>query len=626
MHCPECKVTFPDNLHLCPQCGTSLEDTRPMRVRRSNPKPASDAAAQVTESAGPLSRFGRNRVRRIALWGSALIVVLALVLGGAVYGGLYQGERDRQQRKAVLAEQHYRAGLERLEAGEHELAMAEFEYVLQVDPSHQFAPQGIAEAKARISARPTPTEEVVQVELEMAGEELYQTATEKHAADQWKEAIATLTQLRILEPDYRAEAVEEMLYDSLYKVGMAALDEGQLEEGIFYLDQAVALRPLDDLAVTQRSWAVHYMTALGYWGVDWELCIERLEYLNAISPGYRDVFQRLYQARVRYADAWSDQGEMCPAEGQYELALQLINAADTERKLAAARADCLIATPTPIPPLEGTDPITLTEPPPGFTVGRLAYPIYNTQVGTYDVYALFADGYLMKMAAGADQPSWIWSTGALVFRDRFSPGIALLPPGQGTSLEVIAGDWLASPTFSPDGRRMAYASNDMGGWQIHLAPSGDPGAGQLHATGTGPAWGPTGLLAWTGCTDESGCGIYADNPDDDQPAHRLTASDTDIAVGWAPDGGSMVYMSNVSGNWDVYVVGVRGGVSVLTDDPSSDGLPAWAPDGSGIAFVSNRGGAWGIYLMGPNGEDPHKILNLGPNLPDWTDQRLSWAP
>jgi TolB protein len=174
---------------------------------------------------------------------------------------------------------------------------------------------------------------------------------------------------------------------------------------------------------------------------------------------------------------------------------------------------------------------------------------------------------------------------------------------------------------------MAYAEQDAGGaWLISIAPTDGSAEPRVHAEGKGPAWGPTGLLAWTGCDTGGTCGIFVDNPDDDQPATRLTGSINDIGLNWAPNGGLLAYMSNVTGNWDVYLLSVSGGVVVLTDDPAADGLPGWAPDGSGLAFASNRDGAWGLYLMGPNGEDPHKILALGPNLPNWTAQRLSWAP
>nr|HID13051.1 hypothetical protein [Anaerolineae bacterium] len=619
MRCPECDAQVPDNLLLCPQCGTMVKETQPMHARRSG-RVASVAETPAPDTAAP-TRW--QRLRPILFWMMGFLCLLALSLGGAVYGGFYQGERDRERQRQELAEQHYRVGLERLEAGEYELAIAEFEYVLQLDSDHPFAQQGIAEAQARIAARPTPTSEI----RELAADDLYQKAAAYYEAEQWEEAAAVLTQLRVLDPTYEPETVEEMLFTSLYNAGMALLDEDRFEEGIFYLDQAVALRPLDEEALTQRSLAMQYMTALGYWGVDWERCIERFERLYAIAPNYKDVFRRLYRAHVIYGDAWYAQGEMCPAEVQYAQAAQLMADPEIEQKQAEAAQICLIATPTPIAPITGTLPITLTEPPPGFTAGRLAYPVYNTQTGLYDVYALFADGRLMRMAGGADQPCWLWGGEALGYRNLLSPGLSLLVPGEAAPRQLAAGAGLAWLTFSPDGSRMAYAVQDAAGtWQITIAPTDGSTEPRVHAAGQGPVWGPTGLLAWTGCEVGGACGIFVDNPDDDQPPTRLTASINDIGLNWAPNGEMLAYMSNVTGNWEIYLLSITGGVVVLTDDPASDGLPAWAPDGSGLAFVSNRDGAWGLYLMGPNGEDPHKILTLGPSLPDWTMQRLSWAP
>jgi len=619
MHCPECGAQVPDNLLLCPKCGTMVEETRPTRAQRS--RRAVSVAATPTQDSETPRRW--QRLRPILFWAVGFLCLITLSLGGAAYSGLYQGERDREQQRQELAEQHYRAGLERLDAGEYELASAEFEYVLDLDPDHPFAPQGIAEAQARTAARPTPTSET----YEIVADDLYRKATAHYEAEQWGEAAAVLTQLRALDPTYEAEAVEGMLFTSLYNAGMALLDEDRFEEGIFYLDQAVALRPLDEEALNQRSLAIQYMTALGYWGVDWERCIARFEQLYTAAPNYKDVFRRLYLAHVTHADAWYAQGEMCPAEEQYTQAGQLMADPEVERKRDEAAQICLIATPTPIAPITGTLPITLTEPPRGFTTGRLAYPAYNTQTGLYDVYALFADGRLMRMAGGADQPCWLWNSGALGYRNLLSPGISLLVPGETAPRQLASGAGLSWPTFSPDGSRMAYAVQDAAGtWQITIVPTDGSAEPRVHATGQGPVWGPTGLLAWTGCEAGGACGIFADNPDDDQPPTRLTASINDIGLNWAPNGGLLAYMSNVTGNWEIYLLSITGGVVVLTDDPASDGLPTWAPDGSGLAFVSNRDGAWNLYLMGPNGEDPHKILALGPSLPDWTRQRLSWAP
>jgi tetratricopeptide (TPR) repeat protein len=622
MRCPECKAEVPDSLSLCPQCGTMVEETQPMRARRARrSRQAVSVAATPTVDSAASTRW--QRARPILLWVVGFLCLLILSVGGAAYGGLYTGERDREQQRQELAEQHYRAGLERLDAGEYELAIAEFEYVLELDPDHTLAQQGIAESQARIADRPTPTSETYEIVVD----DLYRKATAHYEDKEWEDAVAVLTQLRVLDPAYETETIEEMLFTSLYNAGMTLLDEDRLEEGIFYLDQAVALRPLDEEALTQRSLAIQYMTALGYWGVDWERCIERFEQLYAVAPSYKDVFSRLYQAHVDYADAWYAQGEMCPAEVQYTQATQLVNDPQVEQKRAESAQICLVATPTPIAPITGTLPITLTEPPPGFTTGRLAYPVYNTQTGLYDVYALFADGRLMRMAGGGDQPNWVWGSGSLGYRDLLSPGISLLGPGETVPRQLATDARATWPTFSPDGGRTAYATQDTAGtWQITIVPTDGSAEPRVHAAGQGPVWGPTGLLAWTGCSVSGACGIFVDNPDDDQSPTRLTGSINDIGLNWAPNGGMLAYMSNVTGNWEIYLLSVTGGVVVLTDDPASDGLPAWAPDGSGLAFVSNRDGSWGIYLMGPNGEDPHKILSLGPSLPNWTIQRLSWAP
>jgi Tol biopolymer transport system component len=298
-----------------------------------------------------------------------------------------------------------------------------------------------------------------------------------------------------------------------------------------------------------------------------------------------------------------------------------------------ARADaaemCLNATPTPVPTIEGSRPVTMTTLPPGFNAGRLAYPLYNTATGGWDVYALFADGRLLRMAAGADQPVWMWNSDALGYRDRLVPGLALLPSLQGEAQMLVTGAGLGWPTFSPDGQRMAYAERDpAGSWQVMIRPTDGSAEPQPHASGWGPAWGPGGLLAWTGCEPENGeaCGIFIDNPDDDQPGSRVSGSVGDVGLSWSPGGNQIAYMSDHTGNWEIYIYDLSGGFQVLTDDPASDGLPAWSPDGSAIAFVSNRGGAWGIYLMRPGGEDPRQVITLGPNFPEWTAQRLSWAP
>ncbi|MBN1876188.1 MAG: PD40 domain-containing protein [Anaerolineae bacterium] len=561
---------------------------------------------------------------RATLWRQLLIAVLALLifiaaLAASAYAGLYQGERDREVQRQATLQVHYDAGIVALNEGRFERASAEFSYILQIDPGYELAQHGLDEARARLVVKPTPTSEAAQ----SLAEQLLEQAQASYAEEDWVATARTLTQLRALDTGYEQEDVEEMLFTSLYNAGIAYLEEDSLEVGISYLDQAIALRPLDAEAVNRRNLAAHYLDALNYWGVDWELCISRFESLYANTPQYKDVTTRLYQAYLTYADFLADHGQMCPAELNYTQALRLFVDGTVEQKRASAAQICLIATPTPI---SGTVAILTPQPVLGFTQGRLAYPVYNNDTANYDVYALYADGRIIRAAANADQPWWERGTGRLVYRNRLSQGIGMVLPEEGVPLQLLAPTGQAWPTLSPDSLRMAYSAlGEDGVWYITIANTNGSGEPQQLAPGWSPAWGPHGVLAYTGC-DAQGCGIVLDNPDDGVPGTRLTNSDNDTAASWAPEGNLVAYMTNLTGNFDIFLLNPQGGVQQITSGQSQEGLPVWSPDGSRIGFVSDRDGSWAIYVMQLDGDNVQRIVDLGTTFPGWDNQRLSWAP
>ncbi len=584
---------------MCPACGQTL--------------------AALPEAAGP--KFRRSLIKRLIVIALGLIILIGVLIASA-YAGLYYGERDREEQLQATIQQHYNNGLIALNNGQYDLAEAHFQYVLQLDPENALAKQGVAEARARQQTRPTPTSEAAQA----LNEQLLQQATAAFDMQDWATAAGTLTQLRAFDAEYHQAEVEAMLFTSLYNAGMALLDEDKLEEGIFYLDQAVALRPLDAEAVNQRNLAARYQAALSFWGVDWEKALSALEELYTTHPDYKDIFAKYYQAHIEYGDQLVTLGEMCPAEIIYTKSLRLIASAGVEQKRAQAAEICLIATPVP---LVGDQPMLTPQAIPGFNVGRLGYTVYNTESGLYDLYALYANGQIIRVARSADQPWWQWGTGRMVYRDRYNGAISMVLPEEGVPQMLTTPDGRAWPTLAPDGQRMAYAQIDAatGAWMIYIAPTYGGGEARALTPGWAPAWGPTGMLAYTGCdADGVSCGITLDNPDDGQPGRRLTGSSSDTAASWAPGGNLLAYMANVTGNWDILLLGIDGGISQLTYEASDEGMPAWAPNGSGVAFVSNRDGKWAIYIATPDGQNVQRILDLGIDMPAFENQRLSWAP
>jgi Tol biopolymer transport system component len=97
-------------------------------------------------------------------------------------------------------------------------------------------------------------------------------------------------------------------------------------------------------------------------------------------------------------------------------------------------------------------------------------------------------------------------------------------------------------------------------------------------------------------------------------------------------------MSQRSGDWEIYRVGIEGGtITALTSDEDSNGLPTWSPDGDKIAFVSNRDGEWSIWDMDPDGSNQRRLFATeGPvdgtvqhdvaNSRGWVEENIVWIP
>jgi eukaryotic-like serine/threonine-protein kinase len=82
---------------------------------------------------------------------------------------------------------------------------------------------------------------------------------------------------------------------------------------------------------------------------------------------------------------------------------------------------------------------------------------------------------------------------------------------------------------------------------------------------------------------------------------------------WSPDGRAMVYQSDQSGNWDIWVtqVGSRQAVNRTEDSTADDISPTWSPDGQWIAFFSKREGG-GYFVMSAVGGKARKVASWPP--------------
>jgi Tol biopolymer transport system component len=108
--------------------------------------------------------------------------------------------------------------------------------------------------------------------------------------------------------------------------------------------------------------------------------------------------------------------------------------------------------------------------------------------------------------------------------------------------------------------------------------------------------------------------IRPDGSDLQQLTH--VAGDAAAALpSWSPDGTKIVFESNVSGNYEIWVMDADGrGKTQITDEPRFEHLtPSWSPDGTQIVY-SRCDAPFGfisscdVEVMGADGSYPYRVV------------------
>jgi Tol biopolymer transport system component len=91
---------------------------------------------------------------------------------------------------------------------------------------------------------------------------------------------------------------------------------------------------------------------------------------------------------------------------------------------------------------------------------------------------------------------------------------------------------------------------------------------------------------------------------------------------WSPDGRTIAYQSDQTGNNDIWVAQIGGAaVNRTAGFPGGDEMPRWSPDGTQIAFWSARDGG-GVFLMPALGGSARKIGVARPDVAGG----VAWSP
>jgi hypothetical protein len=170
-----------------------------------------------------------------------------------------------------------------------------------------------------------------------------------------------------------------------------------------------------------------------------------------------------------------------------------------------------------------------------------------------------------------------------------------------------------SPTWSPDGKQVAFVSDRDGNREVYVMKA--DGSQQVNLTHDAtedwtPAWSPDGKEIAFSSYRDGNWEIYVMDPSGAN-VQRLTAhSGADYGPCWSPGGQEIAFHSNRDGNWEIYALNRDAGMlRRLTENEATDTAPAWSPDGTQIAFESYRDGNMEIYLMTSDGTEQWNISN-----------------
>ena len=177
------------------------------------------------------------------------------------------------------------------------------------------------------------------------------------------------------------------------------------------------------------------------------------------------------------------------------------------------------------------------------------------------------------------------------------------------------------PVWSPDGNKIAYERRRIRYAEMDIVVMNADGTGAHQITdykttapstmSRMPTWSPDGrMIAFV--REPWGVGdteIFVMNHDGSGLVQLTNNDDNEWRPNWSPSTNKIAFTGTGDGDGEIFVMDADGdNIVQITDNEHDDAGPIWSPDGDKIAFTSDQDGDFEIFVMNADGSN---VVSLG---------------